>query len=181
MSQERRTCYYLSLGSNLGERALHLNRAVFLLAERDLSIRRRSSLYETEPLDMTDQPYFLNAVLKVNSVFSPSVLLGVIHEIEHRMGRTQTRDKGPRVIDIDILFAGDLVLRTEKLNLPHPRLHVRNFVLYPLLEIAPDFVHPVFKKTIRRICREGGGEGEVRRLEASPGWPSREEMPMTEA
>jgi 2-amino-4-hydroxy-6-hydroxymethyldihydropteridine diphosphokinase len=163
--------YYLGLGSNLEDRVGNLKEAIRLIGERDVSILKRSSLYKTEPLDFTDQPYFYNCVLKTKSTLSPLELLEEIQAIEKKLGRQKLRDNGPRIIDIDILFAGDRVIRTESLTVPHPCLHMRNFVLRPLLEIAPSLLHPVLRKTIRRICREGEGKGEFLLLELYPGWP----------
>ena len=170
--------YYLGLGSNRGDRAGNLVNAVCLLGERGVSILKRSSLYKTEPLGVTDQPHFYNCVLKTESALSASKLLEVTQEIERSMGRRRSIEKGPRILDVDILFAGDRIIRTNSLTVPHPRLHLRNFVLRPLLEISPSLVHPVLKKTIGRIYREGSGKGEVLLLTADAGWPEGEDLPI---
>jgi 2-amino-4-hydroxy-6-hydroxymethyldihydropteridine diphosphokinase len=134
---------YLSLGSNLGDRKSNLLRASEELANACIQVVHASSIYETEPQDFIDQPAFLNCVLAVQSELSPFALLGRTHAIEAAMGRTRSEIlKGPRVIDIDILLIGALVLQDERLIIPHPRMLNRRFVLEPLVEIAADLRHP---------------------------------------
>ncbi len=162
--------YYLSLGSNLGPRRRHLARARRLLGERGAPVVAASSVYETEPVDRTDQPWFLNQVVRVESDLRPVELLEAAKAIEAVLKRVPAGDKGPRTIDIDILLAGDLVLDAPGLTVPHPRLHRRNFVLVPLAEIAPDLVHPVLGKPVRELAAvstdparvERAGEGPLR-------------------
>jgi 2-amino-4-hydroxy-6-hydroxymethyldihydropteridine diphosphokinase len=144
--------YFLSLGSNLGSRAKNLAAAVRLLRENGVEVLRASSVYETEPVDHLDQPWFLNQVLQVRSSLDPHALLELVKSIEARMKRVPTVAKGPRTIDIDILFAGDLVVDLPDLMIPHPRLTQRNFVLVPLCEIAPEMPHPVLDKTVRELA-----------------------------
>lgn len=144
--------YYLSLGSNLGPRARNLALARRLLEKGGAEVVAASSIYETEPVDNPDQPWFLNQVLEIRSELDPPSLLRTARSVEAALKRAPTVPKGPRTIDIDILFAGDLVVDTPDLVIPHPRLHLRNFVLIPLAEIAPDFVHPVLGKTARAIA-----------------------------
>jgi 2-amino-4-hydroxy-6-hydroxymethyldihydropteridine diphosphokinase len=140
---------YLSLGSNLGDRREHLNRARALLQAPDLLILRASSIYETEPRDFLHQPWFLNQVIEAQTTLFPRQLLARTQKIEREMGRTRTVDKGPRLIDIDILLYGESVVHSEALEVPHPRMLDRRFVLEPLAELAPDLRHPATKKTIR--------------------------------
>jgi 2-amino-4-hydroxy-6-hydroxymethyldihydropteridine diphosphokinase len=144
--------YHLSLGSNLGARIRNLARARRLLASGGAEIVAASSIYETEPVDRADQPWFLNQVLEVRSPLEPPALLRLAKSIEAALKRVPTVAKGPRTIDVDILFAGARVVDSPDLVVPHPRLHQRNFVLVPLAEIAPDLIHPVLKKAIRELA-----------------------------
>jgi 2-amino-4-hydroxy-6-hydroxymethyldihydropteridine diphosphokinase len=142
---------YLGLGSNLGDRREHLNRARALLQAPDLVILRASSIYETEPRDLLHQPWFLNQVIEAQTTLFPRQLLARTQKIERKMGRTRTVDKGPRLIDIDILLYGESVVHSEALEVPHPRMLDRRFVLEPLTELVPDLRHPASKKTIREM------------------------------
>jgi len=144
--------YFLSLGSNLGNRGKNLTRARRLLGEGGAGILKASSIYETEPVDDKDQPWFLNQVLEVRSPLDPPSLLRLAKSIEAAMKRVPTVAKGPRTIDIDILLADDLVLENRDLVIPHPRFARRNFVLVPFSEIAPEIRHPVLGKTIRELA-----------------------------
>jgi 2-amino-4-hydroxy-6-hydroxymethyldihydropteridine diphosphokinase len=153
--------YFLSLGSNLGDTLKNLAAAVRLLREGEVEVLRASSVYETEPVDHLDQPWFLNQVLEVRSTLDPRALLGLAKSIETRLKRGPSVAKGPRTIDIDILLAGDLVIDTPDLVIPHPRLTDRNFVLVPLAEIAADVVHPVLGKTLRELAADSPDPSRV--------------------
>jgi len=142
---------YLGLGSNLGDRRANLARAVMGLEAPDLRVKRTSSIYETEPRDVPQQPWFLNQVIEVETDLFPKQLLSRIQKIEREMGRKRIVSKGPRVIDIDILLFGDSVLATPELEIPHPRMIERRFVLEPLAELAPDLRHPVTTRTVHEL------------------------------
>lgn len=145
-----RTRAYLSLGSNVGNRAANLNAAIERLA-RIGEVEAVSSFYETEPVEITNQPWFLNCVVALETEKSPRTLLEAVLRVEQEMGRQRKQKKGPRNIDIDILLFGDAVERSEGLTIPHPALHQRLFVLEPLAEIAPGARHPVFGRTVQEL------------------------------
>jgi len=141
---------YLSLGSNLGDRSANLNSAIEKLGKLG-KIEAVSSFYESEPVEFTSQPWFVNCAVELNTEKMPKQLLSALLGIEQQMGRRRTQNKGPRVIDIDILLFGSSVVDTGQLTVPHPAMHERRFVLEPLAEIAPEIRHPVFKRTIREL------------------------------
>lgn len=142
--------FYLSLGSNVGDRAANLRSALDRLAAAGV-VKAVSSFYETEPVDFPDQPWFLNCVLALETDKSPRELLEHALAIEAEMGRQRTVVKGPRIVDIDILLAEDQVIMEPGLKIPHPAMQERRFVLEPLAEIAADAMHPVLKKTAREL------------------------------
>jgi len=143
---------YLLLGSNLGDRQRFLNEAARLLKERAGTILKRSSIYETEPWGFTNKDNFLNQVLLVETSLNPYGLLKIIKAIETKIGRIKKNQQYiTRCIDIDILFYNDEIYFSDDLVIPHPRLHDRMFTLVPLNEIAPDYFHPIAKKTIRKL------------------------------
>jgi 2-amino-4-hydroxy-6-hydroxymethyldihydropteridine diphosphokinase len=155
---------YLSLGSNVGDREAQLRDAVARLGALG-RVAAVSSLYETEPVEFTEQPWFLNCVAALETNDTPQQLLAGILDIEQEMGRRRVQKKGPRVIDIDILLFDNVIVNDETtdsnaLTIPHPAMHQRRFVLEPLAEIAPELLHPVLKKTIRELL-DALPEGQI--------------------
>jgi 2-amino-4-hydroxy-6-hydroxymethyldihydropteridine diphosphokinase len=142
---------YLSLGSNLGDREGNLRKAVERLASQDVRVLHTSRIYETEPVDYKDQAWFLNQVVEAETALFPMQLLTRIGRVEREMGRLRTVRKGPRTIDIDILFYAAAVVETARLEIPHPRIAERRFVLAPLAELAPDLRHPVTHRSVRQM------------------------------
>jgi 2-amino-4-hydroxy-6-hydroxymethyldihydropteridine diphosphokinase len=151
--------YHLITGSNLGERVRQLSRAEELIGEDIGIIKRKSGIYETQPWGYEDQPWFLNEVLEVSSPKTPQEVLKIIRNIELKAGRLLNEKWHARHIDIDLLFCGDLVIENLELTIPHPLLHTRNFVLVPLMDLIPEFMHPKLEKTIEELyldCRDNG-------------------------
>ena len=151
------TTIYLLLGSNLGDRVQLMQTAATHIEQRIGNVLRASSLYETAPWGGIAQPAFLNQVLEVRTALAPEEVLRIILEIEHESGRVRYERWGARHLDIDILYFGQVSMDTPRLTVPHPRLHERRFTLVPLVEIAPDFMHPVLEKTnveLLEVCRD---------------------------
>ncbi len=141
---------YLSLGSNTGDRATNLREAITRLSQAG-KVVAVSSFYETEPVEFTSQPWFLNCAVALDTDKTPNELLQTALAIERAMGRKRTQEKGPRNIDIDILLFEDAIVDEKGLKIPHPGLASRRFVLEPLAEIAPEARHPALKKTVREL------------------------------
>ena len=141
---------YLSLGSNLGDRDANLRNAIERLRGVGNPVAI-SSFYETEPVDVASQPWFMNCAVKLDTEKMPRQLIAAILSLEQEMGRQRKQGKAPRTIDIDVLLFGSSIIKIPSLTIPHPRMHERRFVLEPLAEIAPDTRHPVFKRTIREL------------------------------
>lgn len=152
---------FLLLGANLGERKAMLAKAARLITIHIAPITAQSHVYETAPWGVTDQPAFLNQVLELKTTLLPQEVLTQTLAIEKQLGRERRMRWGARVIDIDILYFSDMILETEELHLPHPRLHQRRFTLVPLAEIAPDFMHPVLQKTNRELLSECTDDSRV--------------------
>ncbi|MBI4835331.1 MAG: 2-amino-4-hydroxy-6-hydroxymethyldihydropteridine diphosphokinase [Planctomycetes bacterium] len=142
---------YLGLGSNLGRKKYNISKAIRLMEEAGIQILRRSRFYKTKPVGFINQPDFINAAVKIRTVFSPEQLLKLLKGIEKRMGRVRVHRWGPRIIDIDVLLYGKRIVKMRGLTIPHPRMHERAFVLQPLAQIAPGLRHPLFKVTIKKL------------------------------
>jgi len=146
---------YIGLGSNVGDREEYVEQAIFLLEKNPhIQVTKRSSNYETEAEGGGDQPPFINAVVEVKTTLSPHKLLEVCQEIETALGREREVEWGPRTIDLDLLLYDDQIISNDQLQIPHPLMHERLFVLKPLREIAPHVIHPVLEKTIETLYEE---------------------------
>lgn len=154
---------FIGLGSNLGEKGMNLQRALDALDRAGVRPVLRSSVYRTEPLELVDQDEFLNQVAGCRSDLPIEALLGLCLEIEQSLGRVRVRDKGPRIIDLDLLLRGDEVRRSAGLEVPHPRMHLRRFVLVPLVEIAPLAWHPVLKMSAAELLETCPDQSRVER------------------
>jgi 2-amino-4-hydroxy-6-hydroxymethyldihydropteridine diphosphokinase len=155
---------YLSLGSNLGDREEQIREAIRRLSSVG-QVVSASSMYETEPVEMTDQPWFLNCAVALETEKTPEQLMAAILTIEELMGRRRIQEKGPRVIDIDILLMGNAYVQSPSLTIPHPAMQQRRFVLEPLAEITPEACHPVLGKTARELLDALPPGQAVRKIE----------------
>ena len=155
---------YVSLGSNLGDRAGHLILAVRGMMQAGLRPLRLSRIYETEPIGNVEQPNFLNMVAEMDGEHlpEPQQLLARMLRIEYALGRTRDVPSGPRTIDLDLLLYRDVVSQTDFLTLPHPRMHLRKFVLEPLNELRPTLVHPTLKLSVSDLLRTTTDNSDVR-------------------
>jgi 2-amino-4-hydroxy-6-hydroxymethyldihydropteridine diphosphokinase len=159
---------YVGLGSNLGDRAGNLLLGVRGMMNAGLRVARLSSVYETDPVDLIEQPRFLNMVAELSGPLPrPEQLLARLLRVEYAAGRTREVPRGPRTLDLDLLLYDDIIQETEFLTLPHPRLHLRRFVLAPLAELAPRQTHPVLDKTFAQLLSETPDTAAVRRWRAS--------------
>jgi 2-amino-4-hydroxy-6-hydroxymethyldihydropteridine diphosphokinase len=157
---------YVSLGSNVGDRERQIAAAIHALGARGIRITRQSSIYSTEPVDVAAQGWFLNCVLEIETDLMPRQLLRAFKEIENELGRRHTIRRGPRVIDLDLLLYGTSVISTPDLEVPHPRMTQRRFVLVPLAEIAPALRHPVENRSMEELLGETEDRSVVRRCHA---------------
>jgi 2-amino-4-hydroxy-6-hydroxymethyldihydropteridine diphosphokinase len=154
---------YVSIGSNMGDRAGNLLLAIRGMTEASMCVTRLSSIYETAPVSDIPQPSFLNMVVEVgNTLPTPEQVMARLLRIEFVLGRTRNVKNGPRTIDLDLLLYGDVEKNTEFLRLPHPRLHERRFVLEPLVEISPRCIHPTLKRTVSQLLENSEDKSEVR-------------------
>jgi 2-amino-4-hydroxy-6-hydroxymethyldihydropteridine diphosphokinase len=158
---------YFSLGSNVGDREKNLRAAIAALGSAGVRVTKISSFYETEPVDLREQPWFLNCVVEGETKVPALELLRRLRGIETQMGSKKLVAKGPRLIDIDILLYGDETIDTPELQVPHPRMHVRKFVLVPLAEIAPKLKHPAWKGTATQLLATAVDSSVVRKFESS--------------
>src|SRR5262245_31812221 len=154
---------YFSLGSNIGDRAANLRTAIVRLPEAGVRVLRVSPVYETEPVDYTGQSWFLNVAVEGETALFPLQLLSRTERIERGLGRKRSVSKGPRTIDIDILFYGRAIVKTARLEVPHPRIAERRFVLIPLADLVPELRHPLTRQTVREMLA-AAPEQIVRRL-----------------
>ncbi|MGH7801372.1 MAG: 2-amino-4-hydroxy-6-hydroxymethyldihydropteridine diphosphokinase [Thermodesulfobacteriota bacterium] len=144
---------FIGIGSNLGNRIENCAKGVEEISTFS-KIIVVSSFYETEPVDKEDQSEFINCMIKIETAYSPFELLTILNSCENKIGRKQVEKWGPRIIDLDIIFYDDLIIETNDLTIPHPRAHLRRFVLQPLFEIAPNFIHPVLRKSVSELLSE---------------------------
>ena len=162
---------YISLGSNVGDRAATLARAVEEMNRAGLSVLRQSSFYATQAVGGPPQAWFLNAVVEAETQWMPLQLLHALQKIERALGRRRMVIRGPRTLDLDLLFYGGSVIRSRELQVPHPRLPLRRFVLAPLAELAPALSHPQLHKTIAELLAETADASQVRRWRPPGGTP----------
>jgi 2-amino-4-hydroxy-6-hydroxymethyldihydropteridine diphosphokinase len=155
---------YLSLGSNVGDREANLRAAIAALRPVGVQVKQVSSMYETEPVDYLDQPWFLNCVEEAETELLPLALLQALRAIESQLGSQKEFAKGPRKIDLDILLYGSDTIVTPDLQVPHPRMHLRRFVLTPLAEIAPNLKHPSWQATAAELLQRLEDPSQVRRV-----------------
>jgi 2-amino-4-hydroxy-6-hydroxymethyldihydropteridine diphosphokinase len=155
---------YISAGANLGDRVQNLEKGLASLQQAGVWIMKRSSLFETEPVGFREQPWFLNLALEAETVLSPMDLLDLCQKIELTVGRSRTFRDAPRLLDLDILFYGGQVIENERLVIPHPRAAERRFVLEPLAQIAPAYVHPVILRTVSSLLASCSDTSIVRRF-----------------
>jgi 2-amino-4-hydroxy-6-hydroxymethyldihydropteridine diphosphokinase len=158
---------YFSLGSNVGDREKNLRAAITALAEAGVRVTKISSFYETEPVDLREQPWFLNCAVEGETGVPALELLRALRGIETQMGSKKLMPKGPRLIDLDILLYGDETIDTPELQIPHPRMHLRKFVLVPLAEIAPNVKHPSWNGTAADLLADTAESSVVRKFESS--------------
>ena len=144
---------FIGIGSNLGERRENCLEAVRRLEQLGVAVLKQSAMIETEPWGVKDQPYFINMAIEVETDLSPEELLLLLKYVEKSLGREKASHWGPRIIDLDILLYDDRIIDSADLKIPHPHLHERDFVLLPLLEIAPEKIHPVLERKISELIR----------------------------
>ncbi len=156
---------FLALGSNIGDRELNIHNAVKEIDKQaGCKVIKSSSLYETKPFGFAEQENFYNGVIKIETELGAGELFDLIKQIENKIGRKQTFKWGPREIDIDLLFFNDEIINNDILRVPHPGIAERDFVLVPLSEIAPGYIHPELKEKISDICKAVTGKNIIRKI-----------------
>ncbi len=146
---------YIGFGSNLGDKIAYCEKAITEILNLDNHrLLAKSSFYKTQPVGYRSQDWFVNGIIKLETDLEPLDLLQSLKEIESRLGRTETFHGGPREIDLDLLLYEDRIIQTDNLQIPHPRIQERQFVLIPLAEIDPNLIHPVLKKSVQKLLRE---------------------------
>ncbi|MBW1734189.1 MAG: 2-amino-4-hydroxy-6-hydroxymethyldihydropteridine diphosphokinase [Deltaproteobacteria bacterium] len=162
MSPALITRVYVGVGSNMGDKLSNCRKAVRLVGGmEDTSLVERSPFYRTEPLGLTDQDWYLNGVIGIQTYLSPQDLLRSLLSIETHMGRVRNERWGPRIIDLDILLYGNRVIDETNLTIPHPLMHRRRFVLIPMVQLDPDLIHPVLGRTMKELSDDLSGEGQA--------------------
>lgn len=155
---------FIGLGSNLGDRVGNIRKAIELLGSfKDVKVLRRASLYETEPVGVEDQPWFINTVVEIETRLSPYELFKLCKQIEAQVGRRHKERFWPREIDLDLLLFGDVIANRDELKLPHPELHKRRFVLVPLCELGSPLLHPTLKRSMKELLAQLTDEKTVKR------------------
>ena len=172
MQQIKPEIVFLSLGSNIGDREKNLRAAIAALPEVGVQIKKVSSIYETEPVDLLEQPWFLNCVVEGETVVPPAALLKELRALEKRMGSKKPVPRGPRLIDLDILVYGQQTIDSPELQVPHPRMHLRRFVLAPLAEVAPDLKHPSWSGTAAQLLATSNDKSAVKKISGDLRAPS---------
>jgi dihydroneopterin aldolase/2-amino-4-hydroxy-6-hydroxymethyldihydropteridine diphosphokinase len=165
VNKNRPSKVFIGIGSNLGNKEENICKAIKLIGELDSTeVIDASSFYKTSPVGFVDQDWFINAVIKIKTYLPPNELMSSLLSIESSLGRIRKEKWGARTIDLDILFYGNIILNEEDITVPHPHLHERKFVLEPFCEIEPEFVHPVYNKSILRLCNELQGDERITKL-----------------
>jgi 2-amino-4-hydroxy-6-hydroxymethyldihydropteridine diphosphokinase len=165
---------FLSLGSNVGDREKNLRAAIAALPSSGVQIKNISSIYETAPVDLLEQPWFLNCVVEGETTMPPAALLKKLRELERQMGSKKLVPRGPRLIDLDILVYGQQMIDSPELQVPHPRMTLRRFVLAPLAEIAPDLKHPSWSGTAAQLLATSNDKSTVKKISGDLRTPSQD-------
>ncbi len=147
---------YISVGANMGDKLENCRNGIDAVADHpEMTLVSQASFYKTAPMDYKDQDWFVNTAIGITTTLLPKVLLTALQAIQSKIGRKKSAIRfGPRILDLDIIFYGGQTLKSESLTIPHPRMHLRRFVLQPLCDLAPDFVHPIFNKKLKRLLKE---------------------------